>query len=189
MNKFISFLNADPKKTTVAFIPTAANKYTDKSFIEDSRKSWIEHEFKLKEVDIENKSYSELKRLLKDIDIIHVAGGNTFYLLQETLKSRFDKLLKELVEKGVVYSGESAGALLVCPTIEPVKTFDDPSMAPNLKTFKALHLVDFIILPHSTKQNKEQYRTITKKYSKNKFILLNDRQAVIVENNKKEKRV
>ena len=182
IEKFIEILLKSPDKLKVAFIPTAADPYKDKWFIEEDRNKLKEKGFNVKDVDIKGKTEQELLQELKDTDIIFVAGGNTFYLLEKARESGFDRIAKEFVEKGVIYVGSSAGATLVGPNIEPVKPFDDPSEAPSLKSFEGLSFVDFIVLPHLEEKNKQQYETVIKEYeSKYKIIPLTNYEAVLVE--------
>jgi len=47
-----------------------------------------------------------------------------------------------------LFIGESAGAILVAPDIEYSKDTDNPLMAPNLKSYEALNIVDFYPVPH-----------------------------------------
>ena len=183
IEKLIEILPESPDKLAVAFIPTAADPYKDKWFVDEDRNKLKEKGFSVKDVDINGKTEQELLEELKDADIIFVAGGNTFYLLEKARESGFDKIVKELVQKGVIYVGSSAGATLAGPNIEPVKPFDDPSEAPSLKSFDGLNLVDFIILPHFEEKNKKEYGEIIREYSEKgyKLITLTDNQAVVVE--------
>ncbi|MBT3720216.1 type 1 glutamine amidotransferase-like domain-containing protein [archaeon] len=184
MGEFVKFLGKEPSKTKVAFIANAADLYENKWFIDDDRKKWKELGFNLIEIDIRNKNYSELKKELETFDVIYVAGGNTFYLLQETLKSGLNKIIIELLEKGVIYCGGSAGAVLVCPSIESVKVLDDPKLAPELETYDALNLVDFIVLPHYSEKYKDTYNKIIADYKNCEFVKIDDNQAIIVEGDK-----
>jgi dipeptidase E len=186
IDKLIKFLSKPPQKLKIAFIPTAADPYEDKWFIKEDRDEFIKKRFQIKDVDINGKTESELFKEMKDIDIIFVGGGNTFYLLQKAKESGFDKIVKKLIPKGVIYVGASAGADLVCPTIEPVKPFDDLSEAPGLKSFKGLNLVDFIVLPHFDKKNKLVCEKIIKEYGKKGYrvIPITDQQAIIVNGDK-----
>lgn len=187
IDKLIGTLDELPDKLTVAFIPTAADPYEDKWFVDEDRNKLKEKGFNVKDVDIKGKTEQELLQELKDADIIFVAGGNTFYLLEKARESGFDKTAKEFVEKGVIYVGSSAGATLAGPNIEPVKPFDNPAEAPGLKSFEGLNLVDFIILPHFGEEKyKQKYEEIVREYSEKgyKLITLTDNQAVIVEGHK-----
>ncbi len=174
-----------PKECKVIFIPTAADPYEDKSFVEKDRKKLVELGYNIEDFDIKNKDENKLLKKFNDIDAIFVAGGNSFYLLEKMQESGFDKIIKDLIGEGMVYVGSSAGAVVVGPSIEPIKSLDDPSKALNLKSFTGLNLVDFVPLPHF---DNEKYGPICKKAMeeyKDKFKILpiKDQQAAIVEDN------
>lgn len=183
IDRFIERLPQAPELTTVAFIPTAADPYEDKWFVEADRKSWIDHKFNLVEVDLKGKTPSQLETELENKHIIHIAGGNSFYLLQKVRESGFDQVLGRLLDRGVIYSGGSAGAVLAGPNIEPVKTFDDPSVALGLNSFEGLGLVDFVVLPHYGKEKyMSKYQAVVDEYSSRfKLITLTDFQMIVVE--------
>jgi len=112
IDKLLDMIQKPASSLTIAFVPTAADMYEDKWFVEKDRDSLKEAGFNIKDVDIKGKTQRELLEELKDADIIFVAGGNTFYLLEKAIESGFDKIAKELVEKGVIYVGSSVGAIL-----------------------------------------------------------------------------
>ena len=183
LDKFVELLVCPPSDLTVAFIPTAADVYENKSFVDDDRNKLSELGFKILDINIAGKTEETLQEQLKDIDIIFVAGGNTFYLLEKTLASGFDKIVKKLVESGKYYIGSSAGSVLAGLTIEPVKLIDDPSKTQNLKSFDGLKLIDKIILPHcGNEKYQDKMNQILSDYSdvKDKIIKLTDNQAVVV---------
>ena len=101
-------------------------------------------------------------------------------------KSGFDSLAKELIDKGVVYVGSSAGSVLVCPTIAFVEGMDDPKVAPSLKSYRGLNEVELLVMPHYGDQDyKEVYREILERWKHKGFelkLLAND-EALIVEDN------
>ncbi len=184
LDKLIDYLPASPDKLRVAFISTAAEPYEDKWFVKEDRDKLTELGFSVQDIELEGKTEEQLADELKNIDIIFVAGGNTFYLLQEARKSGFDKLVKRLVNRGVVYVGSSAGSVLVGPTLELVRTVDEPSKAPQLKTHRALNLVDFVVLPHFGVEKFEAgYNKIMDEINNApyKVIKLRDDQAVLVQ--------
>jgi dipeptidase E len=59
-------------------------------------------------------------------------------LLDELRKSRFDELLIRMHRAGKILIGESAGALVLGPTIEPIRFIDEPERAPELSEFTGL---------------------------------------------------
>jgi len=183
VNEFIEFLRAKSKGLTVGFVPTAADPYKDKWFVEKDKKALADVGFKVKEIDLKDKTEAKLKEEFKGVDIIFVAGGNTFYLLKETKKSGFDKVAKELIEQGVVYVGSSAGAYLVCPTIEAAAWKHGDSNHFGITDFSALNLVPFLIAAHF----KSEYADVIKEAAltcKYPIKTLTDQQAISIKNDK-----
>lgn len=175
----------------VAFIRTAADPYEDQSFVEADRNKLIEMSFSIKDVDLKNKTLTELKDDFKNIDLILMAGGNTFYLLDHIRKSGFDQLLPRLLNNGLIYVGSSAGSIVCCPTIESARKFDDPSEAPNLKNYEGLNLFNQAIIPHAQKEKyaeriKETVKEMTQKGLE--VMILTDNEAVLI-NDDEVKRV
>lgn len=185
LDKFVELLDCPPSELTVAVIPTAADVYENKSFVDDDRNKLSELGFKILDINIAGKTEEILQEQTKDVDIIFVAGGNTFYLLEKTLASGFDKIVKQLIENGKYYIGSSAGSVLAGLTIEPVKLLDDPSKALDLKSFDGLKLIDKIILPHyDNEKYQDKMNQILTDYVdvKDKIIKLGDNQAAVINN-------
>lgn len=177
------FLGKPAKGLKLIFIPTAANEYENSWWLDNDRKTFYEMGFDIIEMDIAGKAKGELEKIFKNVDIIHVGGGNTFYLLREIRKCGFDEIVKKLIDKGVVYIGSSAGACVVGPDIKPIALLEDSQKTPNLKSTKGLNSVNFLVIPHFDDEDfKEGAKMVYEKY-KNKFKLLplNQNQAVLVE--------
>ncbi len=170
----LALLPRSPQKTRLAFIPTAADPYEDKWFMEADRKKLGDLGFQMREVDLKNINKEELRKKLRGVDAVYIAGGNTFYLLEKVQQSGFDEVIKELVEKGVVYAGSSAGAVIAGPTIEPVSVFDDRRAAPSLTSMEGLKLVDFIVLPHyqTDGEHKVQHENVIATWSKKGYTIV-----------------
>jgi len=173
----------------VAFIPTAADPYEDKSFVEKDLNRLIELGFEVKQVDLKEKTEKQLLKEIAGCDLILVAGGNSFYLLEKALESGFNKAVKKLIEEGVFYAGSSAGTIITAPNIEPIKSLDDPSAASNLKNFEGLSLTDFLPLPHyDNEKYASKMKQIMQEYgSKIKIEPIADKEAIIIDGNKKWK--
>ncbi len=171
------------KGGNVAFIPTAADTYENKWWIKADKSKLVKKGFELTEIDLKRKvSLKELKKF----DIIYVAGGNSFYLLEKMRKSGFEKIIKKLTENGIAYVGSSAGAVVAGPNIRPIRFLDDPSKV-KLKSFKGLSLVDFIPLPHfGNKKYSKLYEKVMKglERTKYKYIKIRENQAAFVKNNR-----
>lgn len=168
---------------TAAVIATAADPYSDKSFVEVDRNKLVEMGFSVVNVDLKNKTLSDLKSELENIDLILMAGGNTFYLLDHIRKSGFDVLLPDLLDKGVIYVGSSAGTLVCCSTIESAKRFDDQTIAPDLQNYDGLGFFDKAIIPHAQKEKYFERIELTKNEMRKagqEVVILTDDEAIMV---------
>lgn len=205
---FLKLLDKPANQTRVAFIPTAADPEDDKSYVQKSIDELKEIGItEIEEIDLKYENEKSLMKRLSKTDVIYVNGGNTFYLLQWVRKSGFDKVVKNLLKKGKIYFGTSAGSYIACPTIEMAtwqcgktskKSFTCPSTIQKLvecthqdrnkvgmKDFKALNLVPFLITAHYT----DDYKEIVEKESKKikyTVIALRDNQAIVVKDEKYE---
>ena len=85
-------IGGDPKKLKLAFISTAAESEKDnKEWLKNDRNGLVKAGFDLSDYTITNKTPQKIDNDLRNADIIHVNGGNTFYLLLQARKSGFDK--------------------------------------------------------------------------------------------------
>ena len=185
LDKLPKFVGKTPENIKVVFIPTAADPYEDKSFMERDKIKWLEWKYNLREVDLKGKTEEQLRSSIEDCDIIYLSGWNVFYLLQEANKCGLKNILEDLLAQGKIYGGGSAGAAIVGPTIKPLQTIDDSTKAPELSDYTAFGFVNFIVLPHFDyeKYNKK-YKKILKKYNHLNFQPLNNDQAIFVSNDK-----
>lgn len=163
LDKITADLPKKPNEYKLAFIPTAGDLYEEKPWQEADRAKLIELGFGVEDFDLKNKTESEVRSCLKNIDIIFVAGGNTFYLLQKANESGFAKVIKELKNSDKIYIGSSAGSCIAGPDIEAIAQIDDPQDAPGLESTKAFGLVDFVVIPH---YGKDKYLPIQEKIIK-----------------------
>lgn len=170
-----------------AFIPTAGDPYEDKSFVYIDREKLVNMGFEVIDVDLKEIQGDDLEKILSNVDIVLVAGGNVFYLLDQIRKSGFDIIIKKLIDKGLIYIGSSAGAAICCPTIEGAKRFDDPNKAPGLTDYSGLNLFEKIIIPHAQKEKYfERIKQTTQEMKEKGFevVTLTDDQAIIVDGDK-----
>lgn len=180
-------IGKDLKKLKLAFISTAAEpEKGNKDWLDNDRNGLIKAGFDLFEYTITNKTVRDFQNDLQNADIIHVNGGNTFYLLLQARKSGFDKWIKQAVINGKIYTGSSAGSIIASPNIEVLRILETKIYEKQLKAYDGFGLVDFIIFPHwGSKNFKNSYLNHRVDFAykpENKIILLNDRQYVKVEN-------
>lgn len=127
----------------------------------------------------------KLKKKLSSYDIIWAMGGNTYILRYEMRRSGFDKIIRELLGSGIVYGGDSAGALVAGQSIAGVETADDPKLAEEL-ILEGLKLVPFVILPHVDSPDFAHVLSIFRETYVGKGIIeLKDSEAVIFNQGKK----
>ena len=167
-------------KIKLAYITTAGKGSTDKTYLENHKEMMKKEGIDFEELDIEGKTEDELRELLKDKNAIYVEGGNTFYLLKAVRESGFDKVIKELIEKGVPYVGSSAGSYIACPTIEMATWKPKQKDRFGVEDFTALNLVPFLVTAHYTS---EMESVLKEKISKAKYPtrILQDGQGILVE--------
>lgn len=153
---------------------------------DDDKKGLFDAGFDLKDFTFTGKNKEEIEKAVKECDVIHINGGNTFYLLEKMKETGADKIINDFVEQGKIYIGSSAGSIIAGPDIYPARIGDDISVAPNLTNYKGLELVDFIDLPHWGNEIFRvvyENKTIEHTYGgDNKIILLRDSQYIKVEN-------
>ena len=128
----------------------------------------------------------KLKATLQDYDVVWAAGGNTFCLRYEMRRSGFEKVIKELLANGLVYGGDSAGALVAGSQIGGlgIEVADIPEFAEAVIN-EGLNLVPYIIVPHvDNPEFAAVTQTVRTKVSPEKLIELGDSQAVIFEGSK-----
>ncbi len=65
---------------------------------------------------------------LSGYDVLWFNGGNTYTLRQAIENSKSEKIVKELLNNSVVYGGDSAGAILVGPTLKYFDKTDNPEV-------------------------------------------------------------
>lgn len=182
LDKIVPLLDRSPSTLNVAFIPTAGDIYKNTSWIDDDRNKLKELGFSIRDIDLKGKDKQTLEKELSGIDIIFVAGGNTSYLLEQSQLSGFLEIVKDLVKKGVIYIGSSAGSMLASSNIEIDKVFDDGEFGKELSSYEGLGFIDFVVLPHADNPKYEPYfKKISEQYGE-KYDLrkLNNNQILVV---------
>lgn len=173
---------------TVTFIPTAAVPDKLDFHIKYSKELLGGMGLIVDELEISTATNLEIVNKLENNDYIYVAGGNTFFLLQEMNRSGAGELIKKQINAGKLYIGESAGAILVAPNIEYARDTDNSLVAPNLRAFDALDVIDFYPVPHLEDESlMEGVKKIIAKYDeKLQLVPFSNSQAVLVMGKEKQ---
>jgi len=147
--------------------------------------------FGINKSDIDLRQYDgrqkDLKELIGNLDMLWITGGNVFYLRELLKKIQFEKILTDAIEDGLTYGGDSAGALITCPTLKYLDAIDDTSQISEV-IYEGLNIVDFVPLPHWDNEGfkpklveikaKLEYRVVT--YGDKQSLLVNGKEICIV---------
>jgi dipeptidase E len=169
----------------ILFITTAGNVEEYVGYMDEGKEAMKQMGFQLQLLDIAVADTQQCYKTLSEAEIICVAGGNTFYLLQELKRKKLSNLLVQKIENGCVYVGESAGAIILAADIIYVSIMDDRHKAPELDNCTALNVIDFYPLPHYIEEPfTDSVQKIYMIYKNNlKLVPINNQQSIIVDNN------
>jgi dipeptidase E len=172
--------------TSVGLIPNAEDYYAKRprDFVVNDLVGYMQRlGLKVDIIDLRDyDSPEELKNKLTDYDLIWAMGGNTYMLRYEMQRSGFDEIIRELLDKGVVYGGDSAGALVAGSSTAGVESADEPAFAEEVIK-DGLNLVPFVVMPHVDNPEFADVMPVVRKLHKN-MIELKDSQAVIFDGDK-----
>ena len=185
---FKNFMNNNTKGKKVLFIPTANIDEETKFLVDEAKKVFENLGMEVEDLEISKLNEKTIKNKIEKANYLYVGGGNTFYLLQELKRKNLIDFIKNRVNFGMTYIGESAGAIITSKDIEYNYLMDDKTIAKDLKEYSGLNLVGFYVVPHlnefpfeeSAKQTVEKYK------DKLNIIAINNSQAIIVKDDKFE---
>ena len=179
------------KANKLVFIDTATEpkgEREDLEWLQNDRKALVNAGFDVSDYTITGKTKDRLEEDLKKFDFIYLSGGNTAYLLEQSQKSGFISVIKELInEKGKIYIGTSAGSIICGPRLPDYFSREDEDLENDI----CYGFVNFTLLPHwGSEDFKERYLGERLKivYRDNQvpLILLTDNQYIYVQNGKYE---
>ena len=122
-------------------------KYTDfwKEYIEQSDCVFVEINNSVR-----GDSAEAEKTKLLACDALIISGGNTYVLLDHLNRSGLGEAVKQLSQMGKTVAGFSAGAIVLSPDIEILKSvpgYDDPTVV-DLDSLAGLDLIPFDVFAH-----------------------------------------
>ena len=174
------------KGKTVPYIPTASAAEPLGFFVKIGKWRLKRMGMIVDELEVSGSSYETISRKLEKNDCIYIAGGNTFFLLQELKRTGADQLLVREINKGKLYIGESAGAIVTAPDIGYSAFMDRPEKAPQLQDYTGLNLTSFYTVPHykNWEMGKAAEKIISTYSSSLDLKVISDNQALFVEDEK-----
>lgn len=173
------------KANKLVFIDTAAETKDDddKEWLRNDRQALVDAGFVVSDYTITGKTRGQLEIDLNDFDYIYMSGGDTAYLLEQSQKSGFISLIKELIrEKGKIYIGTSAGSIIAGPRLPDYFSDEDG----DLENRNGYGFVNFTLVPHwGSEHFKERYLgerlKIAYKEDQVPLLILTDNQYVHVQ--------
>ena len=167
----------------VLFISTAGNVEEYRGYIDEALQAFADLGFQVEVLDIAACDRETAQAKIFQSKLLYVSGGNTFYLLQELKKKQLLSLIKEQIADGMIYVGESAGAVITAEDIDYIRLMDDKEVVGELSDTVALKEADFYLLPHVGEEPfAESAQAILDTYGdKLNLLPLNNHQAVLVE--------
>ena len=181
-----SLMKEEIEMKKVLFIPTASIHEEYKGYVGSARKLFKKLGAVLTEIEISKEDYASLEAAFNDADIIYFTGGNSFLLLEQLRKKGVDKLLKEELNKGKLFIGESAGAIVCAPDIKYIEMMDEKPGDYSLTDDGGLSLINFYVLPHYlTAPFKKITEKILEQFNNLDICPINNSQAVIIEDSSK----
>ena len=169
------------KDFKMAYVINATKGVTGTGYFERNKKFFAEQGVKYTKVDLDGFKEPELRELLSNFDLVYVEGGNSFYLLKSIRESGFDKVVKGLLPKGLIYMGASAGSYVACPSIEMATwKHQDKYDHCGVTDLTGMGLVPFLVTVHY----KPEYEELIKEkiaHANYPVKILTDEQALLVQ--------
>jgi len=187
-NDLFSLVGKGPAKIKVGFITNAKDYYATRARNVKIKKIYdylIGLGLTVNTIDLRDyNDQNKLKNDLSKFDILWVGGGNTFCLRYEMKRSGFEDVIKDVLESGVVYGGDSAGAIVAGRSLKDTELVDESEFAEEI-IWDGIGLVDHFILPHvNSPELGKKIEQIAELHKNDKTIIkLTDTQALVIEDN------
>jgi len=187
LDKIAKYLDKPANETKLLFIPTASQPYKNKQWLFEDKEKLSDLGFIINQLNLETTFSKEAEKVCQDTDIVFMAGGDIFFLMQKIRSSGFLELIDSNIFNNCIFIGSSAGSIISGPTLEPYQVFYPEGRA-NVDNYAGLSLVNFLVLVHN---NNPKYQICNDKiinnYSKKyKIYSLDDDQFISVQEDKIE---
>jgi len=137
----------------------------------------------------------DIAALLGALDLVWVAGGNTFVLNRAMRQSGFTQAIQPLIKQDkLVFGGWSAGAIIATPSLHGTEWGDDPEAVPDGYSseivWDGLKFVPFYIIPHYNSDWWGDKARLMEHYLRDEqlpYEILEDGQVIIITGEELEK--
>jgi len=165
-------LVGEKKDKNVAIITTAATDKENNKYAKIDKDTFSAMGFNSVDfVDLE----TEPKKDLSKYDVMHVLGGNSFKLLKFAKEAEFNKSIDQLLSRGGIYIGLSAGSVIMSPSIQLAQEFEpERNTEIGLTDFSGLNITPYTIFPHYTEDLEERIKAFEQKHGVKIYRLRNE---------------
>lgn len=172
-------------KKNILFIPTAGDVEEYTGYIDEGIEAIRKLGYTIDLLDIANKKREDIVPDIASCGCLCISGGNTFYLLQELKRKHLIEIIASKISQGMLYIGESAGAIIASKNIEYNQIMDNKTVARDLTDYSGMGIFDKFVLPHYGEFPFEETAEKTMRvYSPSlELIPINNHQAIVVEDN------
>ena len=129
-------------------VPTASNPLNEPRIADEVEQELRDAGREVERLDLDDTDAATTAAQLATADVIAVSGGHPFHLLEAARRTGFGDAVQQALERGAIYVGHSAGAMIAAPTLEPLRITSPFSPPPGLD-LTGLHLADVLVLPHN----------------------------------------
>lgn len=174
----------------VLFVANAADPYNagDKFWVDDDRNAFKELGYQIHEADLRETTPGHLEQLLKAEDILHICGGSVYYLISLLREKGLERAILNAIKNNlVVYTGTSAGSIIVSKNLKPF-SYDQEEIEHIKKVpgHRGLGVIDFGIVPHCNNVDfVDEHKKIVEQMPNDPepLFFLQDTQVVWIEDN------
>lgn len=141
-------------KGKVLFIANPADPFKEgnnSSWIKKDYNAFVDNDYEVTKLDLRTVNDAQFNEILKDFDIIHICGGSALYILDLLRKKKLDTVLINAIKKGLIYTGTSAGSMIMSPNLSFCSDDEDEiecGMAGKVKNLEGLNLIPCYIMCH-----------------------------------------
>jgi dipeptidase E len=176
----------------VLFCSNPADPFKTKYWVKKDYKAFVDYGFDVTSIDLRTIDANDLREKLNRYQIFFISGGSAVYIIDLLHKKKMDSVIVDAIRDGLLYTGTSAGSMIMAPDISLCADDEDEQEAKQVgkvKNLKGLGLIPFYLMCHC---QEKYYVPSTKRainrLPKNKLpiLFLNDGMAVWVHNSHME---
>lgn len=167
LNDFLT----EKDRASVLLIPYAAITYSYDEYVTKVNRALERYGIRVEGIH----TFDDPVEAVRRATAILVGGGNTWVLAATMQRLGLMEPIREAVERGIPYSGWSAGSNVACPTL--MTTNDMPIEEPE--SFCTLGLVPFQINPHYLDKSPAGHGGETRDFRLQEFVIRNPHVFVV----------